>query len=117
MHTVILMLPGGRRVCHHFFVHDEAAPVKTPARAAMTAFGPVRMGGSRGYIACMGKEAAVTPQVERDRVIPRSHTNEARAVTCPGCMQSAEWKETMARIRERAGTPPEPAPDGDQTKG
>ena len=55
--------------------------------------------------------------VPLDRVIPRSHTNEARAVTCPGCMQSAEWKETMARIRERAGTPPEPAPDGDQTKG
>ncbi len=93
--TVIRMLPDkSGRVCHHFFVHAPAGPAKTPGGAV----GPFPFPGSTGYIACQPHNPQVTPQVQGGIIYPVSHTNEARAVTCPKCLATPEWKQTMELI-------------------
>ena len=98
-------LPDGRVQTTIHFVH----PVGEADSESVT--------GSRVRWAMACTPNLIQLHASRGRPVPYVRSDDPRAVTCPGCMQSAEWKETRARIRERAGTPPEPAPDGDQTKG
>ena len=101
--VVIGMMPDGQRVRIHYFVHSEAGPAQNPGKVFQTPLGPLLVGGARGYIACQRGRQSATPRVEGGRVYPVPHTDEARAVTCDRCMETKEWKETMALIAELLG--------------
>lgn len=90
---VRLLKDGSGRVCIHFFVHDPP-----PTKMADITARPI-LQGSTGYIACR-KQRDVSPQLVNGVWEPCPHSNEARAVTCPACMATEEWKKTMESIGE-----------------
>lgn len=106
--VVIRMLPDkSGRVCIHYFVHSREGPANTPGGMV----GPFPFPGSQGYIACSPKTERVTPRVGADgTTTPVCHSNEARAVTCPKCRETREWKETMAQIESTLDTAREGVP-------
>jgi hypothetical protein len=105
MQVVIKMLPDRKQVRIHYFVWDDAGPAQTPSTTTPTALGPLTLGGVRGYIACQRGLKQVTPLVQGDRTTPCVHSAESRAVTCPECRDSPEWKANMAQIAELEGWP------------
>lgn len=90
--------PGSVRI--HYFVHDEAGPIEMPSDMAMTAFGPITLGGSKGRIACQPtlKVEDVLPKLKGGFTHLFQHSDEARAVTCPDCCRSDDYKSTMQAL-------------------
>lgn len=99
------VLPDGK-VRIHYFVHDDAGPIRTPGKViAMTPLGPLRAGGVKGYIACQPKRDSALPgRVAGGEIQVMPHSNEARAVTCPECKATDVWKKTMALLGETLET-------------
>jgi hypothetical protein len=102
----IRLLPGGSgKVRIHLFVHDEAGPASTPGGvvAVVPVFGPLLLEPSRGRIACQASLKDVTPRVKNGIIHPVVHSNEARAVTCPECMATDDYRQAMSLLAEIPG--------------
>lgn len=101
MRYIQRILPGPvLNVCQHFFVHDPQGP----ARGVGGTLGKLAVTPSRGYVACQPERTNIQPRVEGDQTYILTLVDEARAVTCPACRQTAVWKDTMAQI-EAIGPP------------
>lgn len=102
--VVRLLKDGSGRVRIHYFVRDEAGPIRTPAGViALTAMGPMSAGGTKGYIACQPKQESL--DVKKDGIIyPTPHSDDVRAVTCPECQATAEYKKMADFLAELADT-------------
>jgi hypothetical protein len=98
---VVKLLPDkSGRILIHYFVHDPAGPAETPTGVTMTALGPLKLGGARGRIACQPKLESVTPQVRAGVTYPIPHSDDPRAVTCPACKETEEYKRVMEQLGE-----------------
>jgi hypothetical protein len=96
----IKLLPDGTgRVKIHYFARDEAAP-ETPSKSVQTNLGAIKLGGTKGYLACRRAMPGVTPQVIGGVVLPFPHSDDPRAVTCPDCQKTAEYKKHVAMLGE-----------------
>lgn len=103
-HVAVKLLPDkSGRVRIHYFVHTPDGPAQTPGRVAMTAMGPLRLGGSRGKIACQPGLADVTPQAVGGSWHLCCHSDDPRAVTCPECEKTEDYQKAMALLAEVGG--------------
>lgn len=114
------LLPDGTgrvRIC--WLVWDEKGPVTMPTGQVMTPQGPVPVGGSlpapgqapltRARIACDPLLSSVLPHsaVVRGQNVTRlvMHSDDPRAVTCPECAATEEYKKAMERYAALEGAP------------
>lgn len=96
---------GNRRVRICYFVKDEKGPIKIPnARLPKPKEGkhmPFRVPGCAGYIACQPKRSSTNPIQKGGETHLCTRSDDPRAVTCPECMATDEFKVAMAEIEER----------------
>ena len=104
----IRALPDGRyRI--HYFVFDPEGPCELPTGMVKTNQGSsVRVGGSiptpegivatRGYIACEPERKSVLPDGRRGTIRLCLRSDDPRAVSCPSCKETAEYKAAMADL-------------------
>lgn len=97
---------GSGRACIHLFVRDNKGPFVEPHALypAIDHTGQVIKGKliarpTRGRLACNPKRT-VAPVVRDGVVTVTQRTDDARAVTCPKCIASSEYRETMERLKE-----------------
>lgn len=90
---------GSGRVCIHMFVHSNSGPAKTPA--GVNGF---QFAGARGFIACNPTQSQVTPQVRGSEHLLCTHSDDARAVSCPKCKESPEFLEQMKQLNSLVGS-------------
>lgn len=101
------VLPDGR-VRIHWFMFDQAGPVSLPHGTTKSG---VAMGGSlpdengdycsRGRIVCQPQRTSILPEKGRRGITrPVVHSDDPRAVTCPECQATEEWKAAMANLKE-----------------
>ncbi len=97
------MLPDGSgRVRIHFFVHDEKGPAPISAGSLTHAQGfPMR-----GRIACQPERMSIMPEVTASVIRPVVHSNDARAVTCPECQATDDYKAMMKDLAELVNVVP-----------
>jgi hypothetical protein len=102
-------LDGAGRVCIHFLVQDTAGPFVEPH-----VLHPVVEGGTvvkrklqakptRCRLACDAKRL-VAPVTRNGVTTETSRTDDPRAVTCPKCITTEEYKESMERLEQLAQT-------------
>jgi hypothetical protein len=107
-------LPDGRyRI--HWFIFDPDGPVSLPQGTIETSHGPMKVGGSiptpdgivlsRGRIACEPQRTSVLPDQRRGTIRMCLRSDDPRAVSCPECQATAEYKAAMANL-ETLVTPP-----------
>ena len=103
----IPVLPDGR-VRIHFFVRDEAGPAKTPATVVLAGqYGPLAVGGTRGFLACRPASDRVLAWRGPDGIIRvPHHSDDPRAATCPECLKSEAYREAMAVYEQPDPEPP-----------
>ena len=97
-------LDGSGRICIHLFVRDPGGVFVEPHVLHLDPDSDVRppgrkfgAGPARGRLAC-DRRRAVAP-VERNGVTTITvRTDDPRAVTCPKCMASAEYSESMSLL-------------------
>ena len=94
-----LLNDGTGRVCIHWFIRDEAGPIKTPGTAYMTAFGPIPLGGAVGRIACNPEQNSVATQNNGMDFFPCLHSDDVRAATCPDCLATDEAKKVIEKLK------------------
>ncbi len=114
MRTVEMkLLPDGSgRVRIHFFVHTPDGPVHTPEGTLVSKEAgvprPIKAGGSVGRIACQPKLNSILPQPSGGKTATGSpvlikvmcHSNDARGITCPECMDTQDYKDMMKLLGE-----------------
>lgn len=106
-HIGIKLLPDNSgRVRIHWFVRDPAGPIITSGRRAVTAKGPITLGGARGYIACQPDRKDVRPTAVRGILEMFFHSDDFRAATCPECLGTQEYAEVMAELEPAVTEPP-----------
>lgn len=102
------MLPGEPtdgtgRVCIHLFVRDETAkfqeeftflPVYENGEQVK---GRVAIGPSRGRLAC-DPSRSFAPELRGGAVVVTMRSDDPRAVSCPKCIATAEYKEAMFKL-------------------
>ena len=88
-------LPDGR-ILIHWLVEDDNGPIETKPNVMVTARGPLRLGGVKGYIACRTEQNSVNPQHRGQEILMCMHSNDVRAATCPKCLETEKAKETLA---------------------
>lgn len=90
---------GTGRVCIHWFRLDPAGPITTPVGAIMAGqFGPMKMGGERGWIACHPEQTSVLPVERGGETLICTRSDDPRAVTCPACIATVEYQEANKRL-------------------
>ena len=102
-------LDGSGIVCIHLFVRDEAGRFVEGAAMhpvldddGVPIKRKIRMGPARGRLACDPKKNPAP--VLRGGVTHVTHrTEEPRAVTCPKCMASAEYKALTEALATKLG--------------
>ncbi len=106
MRTVLVKLlkDGSGRVCIHWFVRDEAGKITTPSSVTTTALGPIALGGVRGRIACMPKLTSVLPTQSKGQINTCAHSDDVRAVTCPECRATDDYKIASVELGEMVDT-------------
>lgn len=95
---------GSGRVCIHLFVRDDSGPfVETHVlhpkldEDGNPVSGKGGAGPARGRLACDPKRlVAVTVRGNVSVITPRS--DDPRAVTCPKCRASVDYREAMKRL-------------------
>lgn len=90
---------GTGRVCIHLFVHSATGPATTPA--GVNGF---KFEGARGYIACNPTQSKVTPLVRGNEHLLCTHSDDARAVSCPKCQETAEFRQQMDELNSLVGS-------------
>ena len=100
MRTVVIKMlkDGSGRACVHWFRVDPKGPITTPSKTVPTMMGPMKFGGVQGYIACNPAQNTVTPQQVGNDIYQCCRSEEPRAVTCPDCMATPEFKAAMEEI-------------------
>ncbi len=92
------LLPDGR-VCIHWFVADPAGPIRNgEATVSQTQGGPLVIGGGVGRLACRPQQNSVLTQIRGNVAFPCGNSDDPRAVTCPDCMATEEYKKRMAEL-------------------
>ncbi len=100
--VVIKLLPDrSGRVLIHWFVHDEQGPIETPVGGAMTALGPMHLGGAKGRIACMPGRGHAGSEIINGQHHLFPHSDDVRAATCPDCLTTDEAKRMLLEYKER----------------
>jgi len=94
----IKVLPDGRGKIH-WFIRGEG-PIENPIRVDQTEIGPITLGGAKGWIACNPQQNTVLPQQIGMEHYLCLHSDEPRAVTCPDCIKTEEFKNHMAMINQ-----------------
>lgn len=90
---------GSGRVCIHLFAHSEQGPAATPS--GVNGF---KFEGARGYIACNPTQSKVTPLVRGNEHLLCTWSDDARAVSCPKCKESAEFVKQMDDLSSLVGS-------------
>jgi hypothetical protein len=93
------VLPGGK-VRIHWFERALDGPATTPSGMTTGAEGRLQVGPVRGRIACMPTQANVAPQTKGGVIRLVCHSDEPRAVTCPECMATENFKTALANLNE-----------------
>lgn len=97
----IKILPDGTgRVRIHWFQVLDGGPIKMPSGTIETQYGPLIHVGPPGRIACQPERTSVLPQEQNGVTLLTCHSDEPRAVTCPECMATPEFKIAMQKIAE-----------------
>jgi len=100
-----------RRVRIHWFVRSVEGPAKTPGPGnspeALAAYpgGHPHLPGARGHIACQKARTSVEPELRNGVWHPCPHSDDPRAVSCPECQATPEFKTMMKRLEELVPTP------------
>lgn len=96
------MLPGGRVVMHWLMPHPEGPIVRAPA-VKMSNRGPRQITkGIRGRIACRPALASDLPSGTPEHMALLFRSEEPRAVDCPACMATPEYRAAMAALEKPA---------------
>ncbi|MBX9682127.1 MAG: hypothetical protein K2X38_25495 [Gemmataceae bacterium] len=90
---------GSGRVCIHLFAHSADGSATTPA--GVNGF---KFEGARGYIACNPTQSKVTPLVRGNEHLLCTWSDDARAVSCPKCQETAEFKGQMEQLNSLVGS-------------
>jgi hypothetical protein len=99
--AVLKLLPdGSKRVRIHYFVRDEVGPITDSGGQVNEALREVTKASSTGYIACSPRQQSVLPQKKGGEYFLTPHSDDPRAVTCPECMETEEYKTMMATYDE-----------------
>ena len=97
-------LDGSGRVCIHLFVRDEKGTCVEPG-----AWHPVndklgnpiprkiKTGPARGRLAC-DRKRKITPAIKNGVTTVTHRTEDPRAITCPKCMATEEYKAAMTKL-------------------
>lgn len=98
-------LDGSGRVCIHLFIQDKAGVYVEPHAIHPMFEGDVQVKQkvvckpTRGRLACNSRRnPTATTRNGVTTVTPR--TDDYRAVTCPKCIASAEYKAAKAKLEE-----------------
>lgn len=94
----VKLLRDRSRVCVHWFEVTRDGPAATPLGVVQSPLGPLAVGGVRGRIACRPAVSTVTPQAVNGAVQLLCRSEEPRAVTCPECMATPQFKRAMEEI-------------------
>jgi hypothetical protein len=98
MRSINIKLLKDGRVCIHYFALDPQGPIETQGDVRPTEVGPIKLGGVRGKIVCHPEQNSVYPYFDGRETKICAHSDDPRAVTCPACQESAEFKAAMAII-------------------
>lgn len=96
---------GTGRVCIHLFVRDEAGPIVEPhvLHQRMVDGQPVKGKldalPTRGRLAC-DHARTVAPVTRGGVTVVTPRTDDPRAVSCPSCKRSDDYKVLMASLGE-----------------
>lgn len=94
--VVVRLLPDGSgRVCLHWIYEDKDGPIETVDSVVQTSAGPKLLGARRWRMACCPQLTNIDPKREGVRIIPWQRSDDPRAVTCPRCMATDEFKARM----------------------
>jgi hypothetical protein len=97
-------LDGSGRVYIHLFVRDEQGIITEPhvirpvSQEEMEAGRNIEVGPARGRLACDPKRT-VSPKTHNGVTTITPRSDDPRAVNCPKCMASVDYKSMMARIQ------------------
>ena len=91
---------GSGRLCIHFLVQDDVGKIETPGTLTPALkenpFAPVVLelkGPRKWRIACRPEQNSVQPQVRNGVRYVCLYSNDPLAVTCPGCLESADMTQ------------------------
>ena len=90
-----LLPDGSGRVRIHWFQICEDGPAKTPAGTVNTSAGSWEMCGVQGRIACTPARDNVLPQYQGQVIHLTCRSEDPRAVTCPECQATEDYKAAM----------------------
>jgi hypothetical protein len=87
---------GAGSVCIHLFVQDAAGSYTEPS-VFMEKDKKLVAGPARGRLACDSKRSAL-PTARGAEVSVTNRTDDPRAVTCPKCKASSDYKAMMQKL-------------------
>ena len=96
---VVKTLKDGR-ACIHWFKHDPKGPIQTSADVAISSLGPIKIGGATGKIVCHPEQNTVSSQWDGNELRMCLNSDDVRAVTCPACIETDEYKEQSKALDE-----------------
>lgn len=88
------------RVC--WFMIDANGPAQNPSGVIETSWGPKDYEGARGRIACQPQRTSVLPEYNGVETKLTVRSEDPRAVTCPLCKATPEYKAAMAVYEDMA---------------
>ena len=89
-----------QRVRIHLFVRDDNGAAQTPAGKVQTSKGALKVGGTKGYLACQKTRTDIGPQKVGEVIVVTPHSDDVRAATCPSCLETQEAKDMLRRLEE-----------------
>lgn len=93
----IKQTPDGKAMVH-YLISSENGPIETPLRTEMTGMGRMNFGGFKGYKACDPLQNTILPQNRGGQTFLCIAVTEPRAVTCPACKETPDYRNQMAMI-------------------
>ena len=91
-------LDGSGRICIHLFVQDKDGPfIESHALHEGNEQQPIVAAPTRGRLACDPKRT-VAPKVKNNVTTITLRTSDPRAVTCPKCTESDQYKAIMEKL-------------------
>lgn len=98
--VIVRLLPDkSGRVRIHWFERTDQGPIQTDGVVQPTQAGLVRLGFAKGRISCRPNDTALGG-TQGAAYVPTVHSDDVRAVTCPECMATEEFKAMIKSMED-----------------
>ena len=93
--TIRLLPDGSGRVRIHWYMRTPDGPIKPPENGMPDIYAKKLGWPTSGRIMCAPGVKDIRPQIKGASIHPVVHSDDPRAVTCPECMETEEYKKVM----------------------